>query len=173
MQVISIIVCEKRSSRKIIKSLFWSFLFCSVQDLSILSINTKQCLFKVSTSIHGSVLLYYAKALENSIKNADGSFQFLYIILKSKHCKHSVVKIFYPKEDIAVSNWSINWRWARFFVLMICWTNVSFVQAQRFWRRDSDLGESTVNMTLIFRDEWIINIPIKIPYLVFSWSVFR
>ena len=45
--------------------------------------------FKASISIHGSVLLIMQKHLQNSIKNADGSFQFLHNILKSKHCKHS------------------------------------------------------------------------------------
>ena len=92
---------------------------------------------------------YSAKALQNSIKNADGSFQFLYNILKPNIANTLLVKIFYPKEDIVVSNWSINWRWARFFVLMIGWTNASFLQAQRFWRSDSDLGKSNVNMALI------------------------
>ena len=40
---------------------------------------------------------YSAKALQNSIKNADGSFQFLYNILKPNIANTLLVKIFYHK----------------------------------------------------------------------------
>ena len=43
---------------------------------------------------------------------------------------------------------AIKWLHARSFVLMIGRKNTIFVQAQLFWRSDSDLGKNTVNVAL-------------------------
>ena len=117
-----------------------AFLFYALKE------HKKKFKVKASISIHGSVLLIMQKHCKTPLKTLTVHSKTFW---SQNIANVMVIKITHQDEDIVVLIRTIKWRHARSFVLMIGWKNPIFVQAQRFWRSDSDLGKNTVNMALI------------------------
>ena len=97
------ILCKRR---------VWSIVVLT--DLNGLILITILNFLKASISIHGSVLLILQKHCKTPLKTQtihSNSYTTFWI---QNIANTLVVKIFYPKEDITVSNRSINWRWPPF-----------------------------------------------------------